>query len=182
MLNKTTRTRSAYNTYWSASKSFCYCNYCCYSYSGPNSIKIVKKKQQQQQQQQQPQPQTQRESANKMKIYRCGSCTFKSIELGHNRFHMRSHTNKKKPEKPILKHPGTKALTLVLQQKIRIHRCEVCSNIFDSRNNCIEHAEKQYNQSTAPIKKLQIVLRRIFMKTMQMWKKNGRLGHFSRNP
>ncbi|XP_003240626.1 insulinoma-associated protein 1-like [Acyrthosiphon pisum] len=105
-----------------------------------------------------------------MKIYRCGSCACQSKEIGHVRFHVRSHTNKKEPEKPILKHRVGKALTPLPQQKIGLYRCEVCSNIFDSQNNCLEHVKKYYNQQIAPIKKLQMVLRKMLMKTRQMWK------------
>ncbi|CAI6354425.1 unnamed protein product [Macrosiphum euphorbiae] len=118
-------------------------------------IKLIKTQQQQQQQQQhQPQqqqqqpPPTQQESANKMKIYKCGFCTFQSKELGHVRFHMRTHMNKKEPEKPILNQAAAKALTPVPQQKKRLYRCQVCSRSFDSRINCLDHIQKDHNQPT----------------------------------
>jgi len=41
---------------------------------------------QQQQQQQQQQPPTQQESANKMKLHKCGFCMYTSKELGHVRY------------------------------------------------------------------------------------------------
>lgn len=116
-------------------------------------LKLLKTQQQQhqpqQQQQQQPLPQ-QQESTNKMKIYKCGFCTFQSKELGHVRFHMRTHMNKKEPEKPIHNQAMAKTLTPVVQpqQKKRLYRCQVCSKSFDSRLNCLDHIQKDHNQPT----------------------------------
>ncbi|XP_025198353.1 zinc finger protein 507-like isoform X2 [Melanaphis sacchari] len=114
-------------------------------------LKLLKTQQQQQQvhqphHQQQP---PQQDGANKMKIYKCGFCTFQSKELGHVRFHMRTHMNKKEPEKPILNQSAAKALTPVPQQKKRLYRCQVCSKSFDSRMNCLDHIQKDHNQPTA---------------------------------
>ncbi|KAL4083479.1 hypothetical protein QTP88_028795 [Uroleucon formosanum] len=90
---------------------------------------------QQQLQQQQP---TQQEIANRMKLYKCGFCIFQSKNLGHVRFHMRTHGNKKESEKPI-----------ATQQKRQIYRCQVCSATFDTRINCIDHIQKDHqNQLT----------------------------------
>jgi hypothetical protein len=115
-------------------------------------LKLIKTQQQQQhqpQQQQQQQPSsTQQESTNKMKIYKCGFCTFQSKELGHVRFHMRTHMNKKEPEKPIINQAAAKALTPVPQPKKRLYRCQVCSKSFDSRINCLDHIQKDHNQPT----------------------------------
>ncbi|XP_008184272.1 uncharacterized protein LOC100575488 isoform X2 [Acyrthosiphon pisum] len=105
-----------------------------------------------------------------MKIYRCGSCTFHSKELRHVRLHVRSHTNKKEPENPILKQGVAKALTPAPQQKKRCFRCQICTKCFFSRNNCLKPVQKYYNQQPAPIKKLQMVMRKMLMKTRQMWK------------
>jgi len=46
-------------------------------------LKLLKTQQQPQQQQQQQQPPTQQE---KMKVYKCGFCTFQSKDLGHVRY------------------------------------------------------------------------------------------------
>lgn len=122
-------------------------------------LKLLKTQQQQQQHQpqqhqsqqqhhHQQQPPPQQESTNKMKIYKCGFCTFQSKELGHVRFHMRTHMNKKEPEKPILNQAAAKTLTPVPQQKKRLYRCQVCSKSFDSRINCLDHIQKDHNQPT----------------------------------
>ncbi|CAI6377381.1 unnamed protein product [Macrosiphum euphorbiae] len=105
-----------------------------------------------------------------MKIYKYGSYTYQSKDLGHVLLNMCTHINKKEPENPILNLTAPKVLTPVPQKKIRLYRCEVCSKIFDSQNNCLDHVQKHYNWSTAPIKKFRIVLRKKLMKTMQMWK------------
>uniref|UniRef100_A0A2S2NUC8 C2H2-type domain-containing protein n=1 Tax=Schizaphis graminum TaxID=13262 RepID=A0A2S2NUC8_SCHGA len=114
-------------------------------------LKMLKTQQQQQQHQPQhhQQQSPQQDGANKMKIYKCGFCTFQSKELGHVRFHMRTHMNKKEPEKPILNQSAAKALTPVPQQKKRLYRCQVCSKSFDSRMNCLDHIQKDHNQPTA---------------------------------
>ncbi|XP_060857364.1 probable inactive protein kinase DDB_G0270444 [Metopolophium dirhodum] len=104
--------------------------------------------QQQPQQQQQQQPPTQQENTNKMKVYKCGFCTFQSKDLGHVRFHMRNHVNKKEPEKPILNQATDKELTPVPQQKRRIYRCQVCSKSFNCRIDCLDHIQKDHNQLT----------------------------------
>lgn len=50
-------------------------------------LKLLKTQQQQQpQQQQHQQQQPQQDGASKMKIYKCGFCTFQSKELGHVRY------------------------------------------------------------------------------------------------
>eukprot|EP00102_Acyrthosiphon_pisum_P008801 XP_003245952.2 PREDICTED: histone H4 transcription factor-like [Acyrthosiphon pisum] len=117
-------------------------------------LKLLKIQQQQQQQQkphQQQQSRTRQENANKMKIYKCGSCTFQSKELGHVQFHMRHHTNKREPKKRILNQSAAKALTPVPQQKKRLYKCQVCSECFDSRINCLDHIHKDHNQPTQSI-------------------------------
>ncbi|KAL4083530.1 hypothetical protein QTP88_028846 [Uroleucon formosanum] len=110
--------------------------------------------QQEQPQQQQP---TQQEIANRIKLYKCGFCMFQSKNLGHVRFHMRTHGNKKESEKPIVNQAIAKALTPAPQQKRQIYRCQVCSAIFDARINCIDHIQKdhqkQLTQSTSNAKK-----------------------------
>ncbi|KAL5238666.1 hypothetical protein ACI65C_006076 [Semiaphis heraclei] len=114
-------------------------------------LKLLKTQQQHQPQQQQqplPLPPPPKECTNKMKIYKCGFCTFQSKELGHVRFHMRTHLNKKEPEKPILNQAAAKTLTPVPQQKKRLYRCQVCSKSFDSRINCLDHIQKDHNQPT----------------------------------
>ncbi|KAF0767546.1 homeobox protein 12-like [Aphis craccivora] len=114
-------------------------------------LKMLKTQQQHQHQPQHHQQQSsQQDGTNKMKIYKCGFCTFQSKELGHVRFHMRTHMNKKEPEKPILNQSAAKALTPAPpQQKKRLYRCQVCSKSFDSRMNCLDHIQKDHNQPTA---------------------------------
>ncbi|XP_060857283.1 zinc finger protein 131-like [Metopolophium dirhodum] len=115
-------------------------------------LKLLKTQQQQQQQQQRYQPQqqspTQQDSTNKMKIYKCGICTFQSNEFDHVRFHLRTHMNKKETEKPILNQAAAKALTPVPQQKKRIYKCQVCSKSFNSRIDCLDHIHKDHTQPT----------------------------------
>ncbi|XP_060857282.1 myb-like protein AA [Metopolophium dirhodum] len=120
-------------------------------------FKLLKTQQQQQQQQQRYQPQqqhhqqqspTQQDSTNKMKIYKCSVCTFQSKELSHVRFHMRTHTNKMEPVKPIFNQSAVKALTPVPQQKKQMYRCQVCSKSFDSRIDCLDHIHKDHTQPT----------------------------------
>ncbi|CAI6372870.1 unnamed protein product [Macrosiphum euphorbiae] len=108
--------------------------------------KLLKTQQQpQQHQQQQQQPPTQQES--KIKIYKCACCAFQSKELGHVRFHMRTHVKKKEPEKPILKQATARYLTPESEPKKRIYRCQLCSKSFDGRMECIDHIKQNHNQS-----------------------------------
>ncbi|XP_016663435.1 uncharacterized protein LOC107884888 [Acyrthosiphon pisum] len=107
---------------------------------------------------------------------------FQLKELDHVRFHMRTHRNIKEPENSILNLTVATALTPVPQQKKQLYRFEIFSKCFDSQINWLDHIQKHNNQPTAPVKKLQIVLRKNLMKTIRMWKKNGRLGHVSCNP
>eukprot|EP00102_Acyrthosiphon_pisum_P027833 XP_016665043.1 PREDICTED: uncharacterized protein LOC100573731 [Acyrthosiphon pisum] len=113
-------------------------------------LKLLKTQHQQQHQphQQQKQLPTQQESTKKMKIYKCGICTFKSKELGHVQFHMRSHTNKKESEKPILNQKAAKAITPAPQPKKRLFRCQICSKCFFSRIICLDHIHEDHNQPT----------------------------------
>jgi hypothetical protein len=86
------------------------------------------------------------ESSSKMKIYKCGFCTFQSKELGHVRFHMRSHMNKKGDGEKA-NQTAAKTIPIPPQQKKRLYRCQVCSASFDSRISCLEHIQKDHNQS-----------------------------------
>ncbi|CAH1726706.1 uncharacterized protein LOC114120276 [Aphis gossypii] len=97
---------------------------------------------------------------SKMKIYKCGFCTFQSKDLGHVRFHMRSHMNKKKDGENSNQTAMTKTVTQQQQQqqqreqqqllppqpKKRLYRCQVCSTSYDSRFDCLEHIQKDHNQ------------------------------------
>ncbi|XP_025418117.1 zinc finger protein 131-like isoform X3 [Sipha flava] len=89
------------------------------------------------------------DNSSKMKIYKCGFCTFQSKELGHVRFHMRSHMHKKEAESKVNQTAAAKTLTPVTQpQKKRLYRCQVCSKSFDSRIHCLDHIQKDHNQSS----------------------------------
>ncbi|VVC34591.1 Zinc finger C2H2-type [Cinara cedri] len=89
-------------------------------------------------------------NASKMKIYKCGFCAFQSKELGHVRFHMRTHMNNRKTEleKATNQSSVAKAITpLPPPQKKRLYRCQVCSKSFDSRVSCLEHIQRDHNAS-----------------------------------
>jgi len=105
------------------------------------------------------------ESTSKLKIYKCGFCTFQSKELGHVRFHMRTHmkkdNDKSSPSVPATKATSQNSSQLQQQQqqqqqqqeynppqKKRLYRCQVCSASFDSRMNCLDHIQKDHNQPT----------------------------------
>ncbi|KAL4088560.1 hypothetical protein QTP88_023652 [Uroleucon formosanum] len=103
-----------------------------------------------------------KQDASKIKIYKCGFCPFQSKDLGHVRFHMRSHMKKKDNEKsnqtvmktltqqqqqPQQQQHQLKSLqNKQQQQKKKLYRCQVCSSSFDSRSDCLEHIQKDHNQ------------------------------------
>lgn len=97
---------------------------------------------------------TQHDNSSKMKIYKCGFCAFQSKELGHVRFHMRSHMKKTDGEKAnqaVAKPLTPPSLQPQGQQKKRLYRCQVCSASFDSRVECLDHIQKDHNQQAIAI-------------------------------
>lgn len=103
-----------------------------------STLKILKPQQQ---------PTSTTESASKVKIYKCGFCTFQSKELGHVRFHMRTHV--KKDEKPSQSAAAKSLAPPIQTQKKRLYRCQVCSTSFDSRMSCLDHIQKDHNAPAA---------------------------------
>lgn len=88
------------------------------------------------------------ENVTKLKIYKCGFCSYQSKELGNVRLHMKIHIRANKPESDGDK--GTTISSPILTPKTpmsvrrRVFRCQVCSASFDDRNKCLEHISRDH--------------------------------------
>lgn len=98
------------------------------------------------------------QGAPKMKIYKCGFCTFQSKELNNVRNHMKLHVKSNKTEEePAATTPVSKPATTpsavttssaaaaaAASAKRRLFRCQVCSSSFDEKIKCLEHISKEH--------------------------------------
>ncbi|KAK7590634.1 hypothetical protein V9T40_002247 [Parthenolecanium corni] len=108
-----------------------------------------------------PKPARPPESVTKLKIYKCGFCSYQSKELSNVRLHMKIHIRSNKPEaggdagdklNAIISGGigGTVSSSPLLTPKNpmsvrrRVFRCQVCSASFDDRNKCLEHISRDH--------------------------------------
>ncbi len=95
-----------------------------------------------------PKPAKPQENVTKLKIYKCGFCSYQSKELGNVRLHMKIHIRANKPEGDGDK-TGTLSSPLLtpknpMSVRRRVFRCQVCSASFDDRNKCLEHISRDH--------------------------------------
>lgn len=98
------------------------------------------------------------ENVTKLKIYKCGFCSYQSKELSNVRLHMKIHIRSNKPEAGgetgdkmnAVVGGGTVSSSPLLTPKNpmsvrrRVFRCQVCSASFDDRNKCLEHISRDH--------------------------------------
>lgn len=88
------------------------------------------------------------ENVTKLKIYKCGFCSYQSKELSNVRLHMKIHIRANKPDGdgdkgPVASTPLMTPKTPVSVRR-RVFRCQVCSASFDDRNKCLEHISRDH--------------------------------------
>lgn len=101
------------------------------------------------------------ENVTKLKIYKCGFCSYQSKELSNVRLHMKIHIRSNKPDaggetgdkmNAVVSGGigGTVSSSPLLTPKNpmsvrrRVFRCQVCSASFDDRNKCLEHISRDH--------------------------------------
>ncbi|KAK7590835.1 hypothetical protein V9T40_002448 [Parthenolecanium corni] len=101
------------------------------------------------------------ENVTKLKIYKCGFCSYQSKELSNVRLHMKIHIRSNKPDAGG--DAGDKTNAVVgggiggtvsssplltpknpMSVRRRVFRCQVCSASFDDRNKCLEHISRDH--------------------------------------
>lgn len=100
-----------------------------------------------------PKPTKPAENVTKLKIYKCGFCSYQSKELSNVRLHMKIHIRANKNEggegdKTTTTTTASPMLTPSKQGQVsvrrRVFRCQVCSASFDDRNKCLEHISRDH--------------------------------------
>lgn len=110
-----------------------------------------------------PKPAKPAENVTKLKIYKCGFCSYQSKELSNVRLHMKIHIRSNKPEGgggdaivdksnalgvgpgigPVASSPLLTPKNPMSVRR-RVFRCQVCSASFDDRNKCLEHISRDH--------------------------------------
>lgn len=96
-----------------------------------------------------PKPVKPAENLPKLKIYKCGFCSYQSKELGNVRVHMKIHIRASKPDGDGDKSNLSISSPLIPPKasapvRRRVFRCQVCSASFDDRNKCLEHISRDH--------------------------------------
>lgn len=98
-----------------------------------------------------PKPTKPAENVTKLKIYKCGFCSYQSKELSNVRLHMKIHIRANKTEGGEGDKTTTTASPMLTPSKQgqvsvrrRVFRCQVCSASFDDRNKCLEHISRDH--------------------------------------
>ena len=98
-----------------------------------------------------PKPTKPAENVTKLKIYKCGFCSYQSKELGNVRLHMKIHIRANKPDGDGDKTNSATSSPLIPPKtpssgsvRRRVFRCQVCSASFDDRNRCLEHISRDH--------------------------------------
>lgn len=104
-------------------------------------------------------PSTSGDDGPKMKIYKCGFCSYQSKDLNSVRSHMRVHI-KPKPEEmkktPATPTPTAAATTAPVSAttptnviRKKLFRCQVCSASFVDRKSCLQHIKLTHSKTAA---------------------------------
>ncbi|KAI5700707.1 hypothetical protein M8J75_002220 [Diaphorina citri] len=107
-------------------------------------------------------PPPSQEDTPKLKIYKCGFCSFQSKDLNSVRLHMRVHIKPKTDEakKTTVSTPSTPTAasapvaqpTPPPQQNIvrkKLFRCQVCSASFVDRKSCLQHIKLTHSKASS---------------------------------
>ena len=121
-----------------------------------------------------PKPTKPAENVTKLKIYKCGFCSYQSKEIGNVRLHMKIHMRAIKPDTDGDKTAKVSSNPLLapntpVSVRRRVFRCQVCSASFDDRSKCLEHigrdhtaagrklADQSKNQAEQPSKSVDVL-------------------------